>query len=433
MLKRTSKIQVVLLVLIAGLVGYYIGVNKINYEWKKFTPEVTVESKSPPPGLTTVDFVQFWTVWDKLYANYYDKSLLDSQKMLEGAISGMVSSIGDPFTVYLPPVQNENFKQGLAGQFQGIGAELEEIDNNIQVVTPLKGSPAIKAGVRSGDIILAVDGESIVNWTISQAVEKIRGEKGTPVVLTLAQKGESPRDVEIIRDVITVNSVETDLKAANEYEGVDIEGSGGDRKIAYISLSQFGDYTNKDWLEAINQLNLDIAKEGDVAGLVLDLRNNPGGYLTDAVFISAEFLEQGSTVVIEEENKEQKVLKTNRKGLLTDIPMVVLINKGSASAAEIVSGALRDNERSIIVGETSFGKGTIQQAEDLGQGAGVHITIAKWLTPNETWVHKEGLTPDVEAKLDIEELQKEMEISEALRLEREFQLEKAIQELLKNN
>lgn len=420
MLRRTSKIQVVLLILISGLIGYYVGVNKVNFEWKKFQPKITVESKSPPPSETNVDFAQFWTVWEKLNASYYDKTLLDPQKMLDGAISGMVSSIGDPFTVYLPPVQNENFKAGLAGQFQGIGAELIQQENLIKIVAPLKGSPAQKAGVKPGDIILAVDGESIANWTVTQAVEKIRGPKGSTVTLTLGQKDQSPRDVDIVRDVITINSVETELKKAKEYDRIKVSGADGEKTVAYISLSQFGDNTNNDWLTAVNQLHLDIVKSGDVEGLVFDLRNNPGGYLTDAVFIAAEFLEQGSTVVIEEENQEKQILKTNRKGLLTDIPMVVLINKGSASAAEIVSGALRDNERARLIGETSFGKGTIQQAEDLGKGAGVHITIAKWLTPNETWVHEEGLKPDVEVSLDEKEP------------ERDFQLEKAIQELLNN-
>ena len=419
MIKRTSKIQIILLILISGLVGYYIGVNKVNFEWKGYKPQINVEGKSPPPEVTNVDFAKFWTVWQKLESEYYDKTKLDSQKMLDGAISGMVSSLGDPFTVYLPPVQNENFKSGLAGQFQGIGAELGMKESQIIVISPLTGSPAQKAGVRAGDVILAVNGTSISNWTISEAVEKIRGPKGSPVTLTLAQPEESPRDVEIVRDVITVNSTESYVKKAKDVERVKITGAEGEEKIAYVRLSQFGDNTNKDWLEAINNLSIEMNKTGDVKGVVFDLRNNPGGYLTDAVFIASEFLQEGDAVVIEEENKEQTTLTVNRKGLLQDVPLVVLINKGSASAAEIVSGALRDHDRAKLIGETSFGKGTIQQAEDLGEGSGVHITIAKWLTPNQTWVHEKGLTPDIEVKLNPDEP------------ERDFQLERAIQEILR--
>jgi carboxyl-terminal processing protease len=419
MIRKTSKIQVILLILISGLVGYYIGVNKVNFDWKGYKPQVNVESKSPPPEISNVDFAKFWTVWQKLEANYYDKSKLDPQKMLDGAISGMVSSLGDPFTVYLPPVQNENFKAGMAGQFQGIGAELGMKENQIIVISPLTGSPAQKAGVRAGDAILAVDGTSVSNWSISQAVEKIRGPKGTPVTLTLRQDEENPREVEIVRDVITVNSVEAYIKKAKDVERVKISGADGEESIAYVRLSQFGDNTNKDWLEAINNLSIELRKNGDVKGIVFDLRNNPGGYLTDAVFIAAEFLEEGKTVVIEEENNEQQVLNVNRKGLLLDIPVIVLVNKGSASASEIVAGALRDHERANLLGETTFGKGTIQQAEDLGNGAGVHITIAKWLTPNEIWVHDKGLKPDIEVELNPDEP------------DRDFQLERAIQELLK--
>jgi len=419
MIKKTSKIQVILLILISGLVGYYIGVNKINFDWKGYQPKINVEGKAPPPEVSDVDFARFWAVWQKLEESYYDKTKLDPNKMLDGAISGMVSSLGDPFTVYLPPVQNENFKSGLAGQFQGIGAELGMKDNQIIVISPLTGGPAQKAGVKAGDAVLAVDGKSVANWSISQAVEKIRGPKGTPVTLTLRQGEESTREVKIVRDVITVNSVEAFLKKAKDVDRVKITGADGEKTIAYVRLSQFGDNTNNDWLEAINDLNIQMGKEKEIKGVVFDLRNNPGGYLTDAVFIASEFLEEGTPVVIQEENGERESLNTKRKGLLTDIPVVVLINKGSASAAEIVSGALRDHERAKLIGETSFGKGTIQQAEDLGGGSGIHITIAKWLTPNGTWVHDKGLTPDIEVKLNPDEP------------ERDFQLERAIQELLR--
>lgn len=419
-MQRVPRIQLLLIVLISLLIGYYFGINKINFDWKNYKPKITVTSKAPPSNISSLaNFSQFWSVWEKLETDYYDKAKLDPQKMLNGAISGMVGSLDDPFTLYLPPVQNDNFKEGLAGQFQGIGAELGLKDKQIIVIAPLKGSPAIKAGIKAGDAILEVDGNTTSNWTLSQAVEKIRGPKGTPVTLTILSRDQkTAKKTKIIRDVITVKSVDAWVKKVKDVEGVKLDKSLNEKKIAYISLSQFGDNTNSEWLSAINQLNLDINREKDVKGVIFDLRNNPGGYLTDAVFIASEFLKEGSDVVVQEENGEQETLRSNRRGLLTEIPVIIIINKGSASASEIVAGALRDHGRATLIGETSFGKGTIQQAEDLGGGAGLHVTIAKWLTPNKTWVNGNGLKPDIEALFNQKEPQ------------RDTQLEKAIQELV---
>lgn len=419
-MQRNPRIQFLLIILISLLVGYYFGINKINFDWKNYHPQVSVTSKEPPPALSSVDFTQFWNVWEKIQADYYDKTKIDPQKMLNGAISGMVGSLDDPFTLYLPPTQNDNFKQGLAGQFQGIGAELGMKDKNIIVIAPLNGSPAQKAGVKAGDIILAVDGKTTSSWTLAQAVEKIRGPKGTSVVLTVAHKDQAQtKDLKIVRDVITVKSVQGWVKKVKDIDSVKLDKQFADSSVAYVSLSQFGDNTNSEWLTVVNQLTIDINKQKDIKGVVFDLRNNPGGYLTDAVFIASEFLTEGNTVVLEDDKTGRTTLKANRHGLLTDKTIVVLINKGSASASEIVAGALRDNQRAKLIGETSFGKGTVQQAEDLGSGAGLHVTIAKWLTPNETWVNGKGLTPDISVALDPKTP------------ERDTQLEKAVLELVK--
>ena len=419
-MRRSPKIQLVLIIIISLLVGYYFGVNKINYDWKNFHPKVSVISREPPPELSSVNFTQFWTVWEKLSSDYYDKTKLDPQKMLNGAITGMVGSLDDPFTVYLPPIQNDNFKQGLAGQFQGIGAELGTKDKQIIVIAPLAGSPAQKAGIKAGDAILAVDGTSTASWTLSQAVEKIRGPKGTPVTLTVASKDKNnSKDIKIVRDVITVKSVEAWVRQVKDVDVIKLDKKYDNEFVAYIRLSQFGDNSNSEWLTAANQLSLDVNKTGSVKGIVFDLRNNPGGYLSDAVFVASEFLKEGATVVLEDDKGGRTTLRTNRRGLLQDIPMILLINKGSASASEIVAGALRDNDRAKLIGETSFGKGTVQQAEDLGGGAGLHVTIAKWLTPNETWVNGKGLTPDISVSLDP----KTPDI--------DTQLEKAVLELVK--
>lgn len=404
---RTTLILFIVVVL-SVMGGYWYGTNKVALDWKNYKPTLHVQGKEPPPNTTTLDLSLFWVVLDKLKNNYYDQSVIDPQKMVNGAISGMVESLDDPYTVYLPPQQNSDFKQNLSGKFEGIGAELGMDGKQIIVVAPLEGSPAEKAGVKPGDAIMKVDNQPTFGWTLNQAVEKIKGPKGTTVTLSIVHKGNDKlQDVKITRDEIQMKSVALQVKKLKDVTNSNdskILSAHPDDTVAYIRLSQFGDDTNKEWVGLINELVLKQKTE-NVKGLVLDLRNNPGGYLTDAVFIASEFLQQGDVVVMQDDGKSERVsLPTSRKGLLPTLPLVVLINKGSASAAEIVSGALRDHNRAVLVGETSFGKGTIQQAEDLGNSAGLHITIAKWLTPNGTWVgngkNGKGLTPDVSIALD---------------------------------
>jgi carboxyl-terminal processing protease len=425
-MKRIHVIQVLILVAIAFIGGYFFGVNKIKLDWKNFHPSVTVQNQEPPAGLINVDFSPFWIVWQRLSANYYDKTKLDQQKMLNGAISGMVNALGDPFTMYLPPVQNTNFKQSLAGEFSGIGAELGMQGKDIVVIAPLDGSPAEKTGIKTGDIITAVDGQSTVSWSLSDAVGKIRGTKGTDVTITVTHKSDKKsQKIKITRDTIQVKSVamamlsaECNEKGCNLIPKGDPCTKSGCIEYAYLRLSQFGDNTNKEWESMIKGIVDKLKSDSNVKGVILDLRNNPGGYLTDAQFIAAEFLPEGTKIVSEEPcNPGQDcVLNAQRKGLLADtkIKVEVLINGGSASASEIVSGALRDNKRAILIGEKSFGKGTVQQAEDLGDGAGLHVTIAKWLTPNGTWVHQKGLTPDITVSLDPKQPAVDVQLAKAV-------------------
>lgn len=416
---KTRTLQIILVVCVAFLTGYYIGVSKISFDWKGYTPKVTVISKEPPSSASTVDFSMFWSVWQKLINSYYDKQAVDPQKLLNGAISGMVQSVGDPYTVYLPSVQNNNFKQGMAGQFEGIGAELGMKGKQIIVVAPLDGTPAQKAGIRAGDEVLKVDNQSTSGWILNQAVEKIRGQKGTKVVLAILHKGDSkPVNISITRGTITVKSVVGWIKKIKDIDsikaGSSVKSAKGDERIMYLRLSQFGDNTNQEWLSIVNSLYLEVKKEDNVKGVVLDLRNNPGGYLSDAAFIASEFLQNGTVVIQEKSPGDRLTFSVSRKGFLIDMPLAVLINKGSASASEIVAGSLRDNRKIPLIGETSFGKGTIQQAEDLGDGAGLHITIAKWLTPNGTWVHGKGLTPDVAVALDSKDPSHDAQLEKAV-------------------
>ena len=424
---KSQKIRIILVVFISVLFGYYAGVSKIAFDWNNFNPRIEVTSKEPPAELQTVDASRMWDVLSRLETSYYNRSALNLDNAMNAGISAMVATLGDPYTLYLPPQQNSSFKQTLAGQFEGIGAELGLKGKDIIVVAPLDGSPAQKAGIKAGDTILKINDQSVSGMDLNQVVEKIRGPKGTAITLNVQHKGESPADIKITRDTITVNSLTTWTKKIKDIEGINAKADGlsgnADNKVIYIRLSQFGDSTNTDWQKVAASASKQLKADPSIKGIVFDLRNNPGGYLNDAVYIASEFVKDGTAVMQEDRNGKRTEYPVTGKGQLTDVPVVVLINKGSASAAEIVAGSLRDHQRAELVGETSFGKGTIQEAEDLGGGAGLHVTIAKWLTPNGTWVgngkNGTGLTPDVSVALDKKDPS------------HDAQLEKAIEELVK--
>jgi carboxyl-terminal processing protease len=420
---KMQTIRFIVAILIAGLVGYGLGVTKIAVDWKNFQPHIEVVNKEPPASVMHADFAPLWTVMQKLETDYYDRTQIDSEKMLNGAIMGMVESLDDPYTVYLPPVKNTAFKQQLAGKFEGIGAELGMNGKQIIVVAPLDGSPAERAGVLAGDAILKVNDQPIDGWTLAQTVEKIRGEKGTEVRLSIVHKSSTtPVNVKIVRDTIQVKSLVSWTKPVKEIAQINGKSqpltAHQNDTVTYIRLSQFGDTANKEWTDVAVKLNQEL-KTSKSKGIIFDLRNNPGGYLGDAVYIASEFVKDGTAVMQEDRGGNRREFPVSGRGMLTEVPVVILLNGGSASASEIVSGALRDHKRAIIVGEKSFGKGTIQEAEDLGGGAGLHITIAKWLTPNGTWVHKNGLKPDFEVKVDTKDPS------------HDAQLEKAVAELVK--
>ena len=410
--------------LLAGGVGYNLGERRVGVN---VTPDKRIViNQEPPKGTSSpVDFSLFWDVWQRLGRYYIDAATLDSQKMVWGAITGMVSSIGDPYTTFLPPKENQEFKEDLGGEFEGIGAQLGMKESRVMVIAPLKGTPAEKAGIRAGDYILKVNDEDTAGWTVPQAVGKIRGKRGTTVTLTiLHDNAQKPDDMVIIRDTILVPSVETWVKRVGdivEVSRVDsVKTLDQTRKVAYLRLSRFGDHTNEDWGKAVDEILTTQRNNGLLAGLVFDLRNNPGGYLEGSVFIASEFVQKGTIVSQVNSDGTKQSYDVNRRGKLLDIPLVVLINKGSASAAEIVAGALRDYERAKLVGETTFGKGSVQTPQDLKGGAGLHITTGKWLLPKGDSISKVGVKPDVEVKLD-----------DSLEASRDAQLAKAIELLLK--
>jgi len=395
--------QLFLIIVISLGIGYVLGNYKISAQWKNYKPIIGFANQTPPTA-QNIDMRLFYDVIGKLNTMYYDKSKIDAKKMETGAISGMVASLGDPYTSFFPPVANTAFKTQMAGEFSGIGAELSLNDQNqIIVMAPIDGSPAQKAGVRSGDLIAKVDGANTSGWTLAQAVEKIRGHKGTKVTISvLHPKEKELKDLTIVRDTIQVKSVTSWIKQFNcTKEGcVPSTGCATCATIGYVKISQFGDKTNAEWLEAVNKMMPQINSAKNFKGMILDVRNNPGGYMNDAVYIASEFVKSGAIVKQQDGNGLIESMDVNRTGVLLDIPLVVLMNRGSASASEIVSGALQDYNRAKLIGEQSFGKGTIQQAVDLDGGGSVHISVGKWLTPKERWVHSKGLTPDISVAYD---------------------------------
>lgn len=308
---------------------------------------------------------------------------LNDEKQAEGALRGYVASLGDPYTVYLDANEAEELSNDLAGQLSGIGVEVGLKNDRLTVIAPIDETPAAKAGIRAGDVIAAIDGQSSGELTLDEAVKKIRGEKGTEVKLTIVREGEEPKELAITRDQIQVSSVKYEVK---------------DGDVGYIRVRRFGDDTDT----AIRNAAADLAKQG-VKKIVLDLRDNPGGYLNSAVTVASEFMANG--VVVEERGRhiESKQLVANPGGNLTDAKVVILINEGSASASEITAGALKDNGRATLVGEKTYGKGSVQEVKRLSNGAQLKVTVAGWFTPNGVNISKEGIKPDVEVKFTTED------------------------------
>lgn len=354
-----------------------------------------------------INFPLFWDVWEKLEKKYVDKNKIDPKKMFYGAIKGMVASVEDPYTFFLTPDENKQAKQDLEGKFEGIGAQLGLKNNRVTVIAPLKNSPAEKAGVKSGDFINQVDDQPTKNWTLTQTVSKIRGKKGTKVKLTLERNGKE-LTLTIVRDEINVPSLELSYETKNN------------KKIALIKIIQFGDKTYDEWNKAVNEIRKKWEKK-EVNGLILDLRDNPGGYLDGAVYLAEEFLPLGKLIVKQESTTiKSKNYYVLRHGQLKDIPLVIIINKGSASASEILAGSLRDHKRAKLVGEKTFGKGSVQEALDLDEGAGLHLTVAKWVLPNGDWINNKGIEPEIKVELKLDE-------ENTLTRENDKQLDKALE------
>jgi len=373
-------IGLIVLIFFVFMLGWNIGV---NHTYQKQGIDAKNVITTPYGETETVNMQLFWDAWNILSGRYVDPHKMDTQKMIYGAAKGMVDALDDPYTIFMTPKENKEFQDIMQGTLEGIGAELIIRNGMLTVISPLKNSPAKKAGLQPEDIIYKVDGEFVDEMAFKEAIMKIRGEQGTQVTLTVLRKTENePIDLIITRDTININSVDWEM----------IDG------IALVEINQFGKNTRWEFSKAINEILNKRPK-----GIILDLRYNGGGFLDGAVDIASEFIEKGKVVTIKKRNPEMdEVIFVNNQARLANQPLAVLINKGSASASEIVAGAIQDHKRGIIIGETSFGKGTVQEVESLIGGASLRITVAKWFTPNDQNISETGIIPDiiVERSLD---------------------------------
>lgn len=373
----------IVIIIVLFSAGFFTG---LHYDKQ---PLASDSGSSKNGILENDDFALIFEVWKSIKNNYIEDSKIDLEKMVYGSVKGFVSALGDPYTAYLDPEEAKSFRENLDSELQGIGAEVGMDKGNLIIVSPLRESPAEKAGLLPRDMILEIDGTPTSDMNLIDAVMKIRGEKGTSVVLTIFRdKTPEPFKVTIIRDEIKVESVTHEMK--------------GD--IFYISLNQFSDDTRVEFSNAINEMVLKKPK-----GMIIDLRFNGGGYLDMAVEVLSELIkDKKETVRMKRRDvKDNQIMYTSGNARAFDIPLVVLINEGSASASEIVAGAIQDYKRGLVLGTQSFGKGSVQELETLSDGSSLRLTIAKWLTPNGRSIDEVGVTPDKIVEMTLEDIEKD--------------------------
>lgn len=356
------------------LLGYAAGLAGIS-------PRLLSQPKTSSASIQVNLLNDVWGILQKRYAGK-----LDPTAATYGAIQGLIGSLKDPYTVFFTPKEAKDFQNEIQGTFEGIGAEIGIKKNQLVVIAPLPASPAEKAGLVAGDAILTIDGSDSSTLTLDEAVRHIRGKEGTTVKLEVVKNGaKEPTTISIVRSAITIQSVVTKFL---------------DNHLARIDLSYFGPNTAKDFQSAVNDAVVRGAK-----GVLLDLRSNPGGYLDAAVEVASHFLAKDAVVVIEETADGARSSSTSpREGELINVPTVVLVDQGSASGSEIVAGALQDQGAATLVGVTTFGKGSVQQIEDLPDGSSLKVTVAKWLTPKGRSIHEVGIAPDVQVQRSQEDI-----------------------------
>ena len=371
----------VVTIVLVGAISFTFGVgiqNSSNFQ--SLISDRNKTHKTPED----LDYRSVEEVYDKLRAQYNGK--LDEDKLLDGLKSGLVGASGDPYTVYLDAKSAKEFEESLNGEFDGIGAEIATKENQLQVVAPLPDTPAEKAGLRPGDPIIAINGKDTAGMTTELAVSKIRGKKGTTVKITIVRDNE-PKELEITRSRIVVEDASGEILAND---------------IGYIELRTFGDSSGAQ----VRRIAEGFASKG-IKKVILDMRNNSGGLLNQAVDVSSIWL--NGEVVVEERglNSDTEILRADRDGVLRGTQLVILINGGSASASEIVAGALHDHGVAKLIGEKTFGKGSVQTLEDLPNGGQLKVTIARWFTPKGVNINKDGIKPDQKVELTDDDFDKD--------------------------
>ena len=413
--------QLILLPIVAFFLGWvlhgkYSGTQQqaavVNHEMEAETEEkglkdrirIPIRKKTQPKD---VDLSSLWETWNTLEANFLNQEKFKTKEQIHGIIKGLVDSLDDPYTIYMTPDENREFEESIAGEFEGIGAEIAVKNDQLTIVTPLKGSPAEQAGLMPGDIIYKVDGEPTLGFSAFEAAMKIRGPKGEKVELEIVRKDEpKPLEITIVRDKITIKSLEWEMKDG----------------IAYIEIAQFGTEVLREFRESVPDILLE-----NPAGIIIDLRNNGGGLLDATVEIADEFFD--NKIIVKTKGRKlanSEEFTSDEGGSFINVPLGVLINRGSASASEIFAGAVSDNDRGVIVGEKSFGKGSVQNVIPLSDGGSLKVTIAEWITPAGNSIHDAGIVPDEEVVRTKEDYENEDDpaldrILEILRDESEYQ------------
>ena len=383
------------MMLVVGLgVGY--GLGRITSPSALASTDINPFSAAPGDDEPSVDSLEenfgiFWEAMTLLYRDFYGE-LPENDEAVYDAIIGVVSQLDDPNTSFLDPKQADVLRTGLEGEFEGIGSRVDwDFDFNVvRIVEPFENQPAWNAGLRRGDLVLAIDGESVEDLDLNEAVNRIRGPKGSEVVLTVLTEGDlESREVVIVRDRIEIPTISTDTL-------------GEDGEIAYINLNTFNENASRLVREAVEE-----ALEADPEAMILDLRGNPGGLLNEAVNLASIFQEEKEVVIERFSDGTVQRFERDGKAIATEIPLVVLVNGGSASASEIVAGSLQDHERATLIGETTYGKGSVQLPHTLSDGSIMRVTIARWFTPDDRSIDGNGLAPDIPVALTLEDFEAE--------------------------
>ena len=388
-LNNVKNIKLVLpifvsIVLVFSL-GFYLGKSKVENPFRSvayYDKEEVIEEEK-------LDFNLYWEVWDSVKSNYVDKIKVDDKDLFYGSLRGIAEATGDPYTIFMDPVETKEFTDDLAGTFEGIGAEIGLRNDIATVIAPLDGMPAQIAGVRSGDKIYAVDDAPTIGLSINEVVRKIRGPKDTKVKLTIIRADDKAFDLEITRGVIVINSVKTEMRSDG---------------IFVLRINNFNDDTEFLFNRAVDEI-----LEKKPKAIILDLRNNPGGYLDTAINIASEWVEEGMVVAEQLNNNRRNEYPARGLARLKDFKTFVLVNGGSASASEILAGALRDYEKATLIGETTFGKGSVQALKPLSDGSILKVTVSKWLTPAGDSINEKGLDPNIEVLLTMEDVNNDLD------------------------